>query len=530
MRQVYNTDLSSNLQRVLLAALCACFVVLGWPFLTRLGIEVDEALVGSGIYQRAAVASSWRFGEVRIPVMVLSYLGALKTWVCAGLFALWEPNQLTVRLPSVTAGAATIWMFFALLVRVAGRHAAWLGAALLAVDPSFVLSDAIDFGPVAFSICLKVAALLLIVRFVQDGGVGNVAGAGFVLGLAIWDKAIFGWVLVGLLVAAGVVYPREVGSRLNRKVIAAGSAAFLIGALPLVLYNLERPLETLRSNAKYSSANFAVKKHLLRQTLDGAGLFGFYTADAPGPRPSVEDGVWQRSSMAVYRALGPIWTNWNEPAWLLSLAAIPLLWRTPARRLLLFSLVFLMVTWTQMMFTENAGGAVHHVILLWPFPQAMIAIGFAAVAARWRWGVAALAVLGVLLCGRDLLVMNQYYAHLLTQGTTVRWTDAFPRLLRSLEASQSKHVYVADWGILETVNLLSEGRVPVIAVDPGQAPGDATDIYVTHPGVYALMPAIDIGLRAAAARAGFSREVIETVYDHQGRGVFEIFRYRRNGG
>jgi len=39
------------------------------------------------------------------------------------------------------------------------------------------------------------------------------------------------------------------------------------------------------------------------------------------------------------------------------------------RRAVLFALIAMTVAWLQMAITANAGGSVHHTILLWPLPQ-----------------------------------------------------------------------------------------------------------------------------------------------------------------
>src|SRR5690349_12384370 len=98
----------------------------------RLGIEVDEAMLGNGLYQRLAPYYSWHMSGNEIPVMLLTYLGALKTWLYNPLFAIWRPGPVSLRLPMLLVGAGTIVLFFLLLDRSIGRRAAWIGAALLA--------------------------------------------------------------------------------------------------------------------------------------------------------------------------------------------------------------------------------------------------------------------------------------------------------------------------------------------------------------------------------------------------------------
>src|ERR1043166_3474663 len=107
-----------------LAAIVVMFAGLALLFVPRLGIEVDEALVANGIYARAAPWYSWRFGEYELPIMLINYLGALKTWLYAAVFAVCTPGPYSLRVPMVIAGAASVAMFFLVLDRAVGRRAA----------------------------------------------------------------------------------------------------------------------------------------------------------------------------------------------------------------------------------------------------------------------------------------------------------------------------------------------------------------------------------------------------------------------
>src|SRR5215472_436165 len=233
-----------------LGTISAVFAASAFLFVPRLGIEADEAMITNGIYDHGAPLYSWKFGSAEVPVMLISYLGALKTWLYNPYFAVWAPSAVSLRLPAVLAGVATLWLFFALLDRLAGRVAAWIGTLLLATDSSFLLIESTDFGFVALQFVLKLSAILLLLKFHRGGCLRFLAGGFFCLGLALWDKAVFIWVLCGLAVAMLVVVPRAVWRHLTWRNFAIASATMALGALPLLIYNVVRPLETLRANTK----------------------------------------------------------------------------------------------------------------------------------------------------------------------------------------------------------------------------------------------------------------------------------------
>ena len=96
-----------------------------------------------------------------------------------------------VRLPMVLVGAVTILVFYKWAGIFAGPRGALLAAVLLATDPTFLLTDTFDWGPVALQHLLVVSGCFLIAR-------GRLCWGAFLFGLALWNKAIFLWTLAGL--------------------------------------------------------------------------------------------------------------------------------------------------------------------------------------------------------------------------------------------------------------------------------------------------------------------------------------------
>ncbi len=159
-----------------------------------------------------------------------------------------------------------------------GRRAAWIGTALLATDPIFIVTESIDFGFVALQHAFKLGALVLLVAYHHRPSAFKLAGASFLFGLAMWDKAVFAWILASIVLAGAAVFWREVLQHLTVHNAVVAGAAFLLGALPFVIYNVARPLETLTQNAHLMPDNPRIKLILLKRTIDGSGLFGYVTA------------------------------------------------------------------------------------------------------------------------------------------------------------------------------------------------------------------------------------------------------------
>src|SRR5207245_36340 len=124
------------------------------------------------------------------------------------------------------------------------------------------------------------------------------------------------------------------------------------------------------------------------------------------------------------------------------------------------------------LFTRGAGASPHHVVLVWPFPVLLVAIGFAE-ASRFlgRIGDQLLVVVVLFLAGTSALVTNEYFSSLVRNGGGAVWTDAIYPLSDYLKTSKPQVVYINDWGILNVVRLLTEGQLPLqVGSDPLNKP------------------------------------------------------------
>ncbi|MGB9605894.1 MAG: hypothetical protein ACPL88_08460, partial [Bryobacteraceae bacterium] len=95
----------------LFASLFAAQAILLLPYP---GVQTDEALFASLIYEPRSLEHFVQIFQVRIPLMVMSYLGGLKALVYAAWFRLWPPSVWSLRVPVVLAGAGSVCLFFRL--------------------------------------------------------------------------------------------------------------------------------------------------------------------------------------------------------------------------------------------------------------------------------------------------------------------------------------------------------------------------------------------------------------------------------
>ena len=325
--------------KIVLIACLLYFLAAGLIFLPYPGIAHDEALFASAIYAPQTMEAKVSLTGTQIPIMMMSYLGTLKAGLYAVLFAVWKPSLWSLRVPMVLVGLAAIALFAALLMRIAGRRAALIGTLLLATDTVFLLTTTMDWGPNALQHLLLVGALFLLVRHYQERRLRDVGAAAFLLGLAIWNKAIFLWILAGLLLAL-VVLRREVREIVNTRTMAVATAGLLLGAAPFLWYAIPNPAK-VASGTEYSFADLEQNVAALQQTLRGDILAGTLVSVYPtgDERPSRHVSVWL-SDLAGRRISGVL-LYVALPAVIAGLFL--------ARRAALFFLIAAAVAWFQML-------------------------------------------------------------------------------------------------------------------------------------------------------------------------------------
>jgi len=174
--------------------------------------------------------------------------------------------------------------------------------------------------------------------------------------------------------------------------VAISVISFCLGALPLIVYNVANRGITFRGNASWETHDIPGKARLLEATADSRALFGWFAnEDWQTDRPNQPVSVLTAASARISTLARTPRNNLMIWAFGLALLLTPLA-RGDALKAILFALVAMVVAWAQMAVTVNAGGSVHHAILLWPLPEMVIAVSFASASRRLgRRGIPVLA-------------------------------------------------------------------------------------------------------------------------------------------
>jgi hypothetical protein len=200
----------------------------------------------------------------------------------------------------------------------------------------------------------------------------------------------------------------------------------------------------------------------------------------------------------------------------------------------LFTLIFMTVTWLQMVPVLGGGDGAHHSILLWPMPL----LGMAAVLAnlRWRWTPRAVPLVIAAACLSNVAVTSSYLTNLIERGGTSTWTEAFFPASEYLRTSGASQVCISDWGFWDNLRLLHKGELPLSVVPTDDNPeaarvrlalmADPAATFISYTEGQEVTPGLTRQLMAFAAANGYGPTERRTFNDSNGRAIVQTFRFR----
>src|SRR5262249_54307620 len=151
----------------------------------------------------------------------------------------------------------------------------------------------------------------------------------FLIGLALWNKAIFVWAAAGLGIAAVLVLWREIRKVLSKRNLSIAAAGFVLGASPFLLYNIRQRNATMRQNAHFDTVQGAMSKWLMvKNNANGNGLLGYMVEEEYDDHPKAVSSTPGRISQWIREHAG----QWRETGFYyvlgLLMILVPLWWRS----------------------------------------------------------------------------------------------------------------------------------------------------------------------------------------------------------
>jgi len=203
------------------------FMVAGFLLIPYAGFQHDEVVFAQPVYERGLAFYSRHLGHRWIPLMINSYAGALKTWIWWPILKVWYPSPYSMRVPAMLIAAIAMVLFWPIMVRAGGKRAASISTVLLATDTMYLMTSVFDWGPCALQHFFLVAVMLAFIRYHETANPLLLALASFLVGVALWEKALFFWLAGGLAVACLAIYPRQIWRHFSLRNLGIAAASFI---------------------------------------------------------------------------------------------------------------------------------------------------------------------------------------------------------------------------------------------------------------------------------------------------------------
>lgn len=512
-----------------LLAITLLFFCIGMAFLPWLGFEYDEVIFIQPLFHPSQSFASVHLFHGALPIMQTSYAGALKTWIYAPIFKFCTPDLFSVRLPAFVLASITVFLLGAVIQRLASSRAAIFACAILVSDLDFLLASVFDWGPVVVQNFLLATGLYLIV--VQRKRPFAIPLAAFVCGLALWDKALFLWILSGLVLSGIVFGFRLIKSELTFKRMASAMIAFCIGAAPLLIYNFKHHGETFSGNTKLSFAEIGPKFTWLRIAMNDQALENFFV-----DRSLVRSAVPSSALLSTLTGVTSHFRNASSGRFLsfcfLCLAGL-LLARPCKRKVIAWLALAVIIAWLQAAMTQNAGASIHHIVLFYPVLFLTLGICADEITARLqKFGGAFLGLATLVLTFAGFGIIGAQYVDFRRFSPSIAWTDADKPLAQYLFNHRNRRILAADWGITSQADVRTRGVLQMDDISFGLQDRSLTPVQlqeragvkpfiVLHTAEHAVF-AGNSRLASLVKEAGLALTPVTTIQDQAGHKIFEI--------
>ena len=517
--QLKTADRAVNWFWPALALIAAALLAIELTFLRYPGLQADEVVFAMPFLSGNSILYSWDLGALRVPIMLVDYLGALKSFLYWPVFQIWSPNVWSIRVPVCAVSICTLLVFGNLVRRAAGPGIAILACSLLASDSSFIFANLFDWGPVSLLLFGTVAVLALMQRYLASGSTAWLAFAGIIGGLSIWYKAAFIFPLAGMT-GAFLLCRKQIQSHLSLRVYAIALAAFVVGSFPLLIYNLESGA-TFKAAAQLEVVPAAEKLMMLRLTLEGRSLEHYMFKSVPGEKIALQGAPLYDLVVRWYSTSHLTPVSGLFPFLVLSLLALPFLGSSPLFRLLLFTWCAFLISLFFMIIFHNAGAGPHHIVLLYPAPQFIVAATAWAVGTTLLHSTKFAVIVVAATVVSNLWLLQDYYSAARRNGFSVYWSDGLPALATAAR-SMGMPAAILDWGIENGFRIESRGHVKI--TDDLTPRGGV--LYITHCPGYVIDASEMEHFDRLTNVAGMDRYDARTVFDHENNGIYCLFSLR----
>lgn len=448
--------MKESIERLGLILALIAFLALSLWNLSLPGLHYDEAKEAGlnameflrGLPTTAFRGAQIRVGPTGIPLMVQDYIGALNVFLSLPFLGALGIKVEALRLYTISVGAGTLFLTWAVARKLCGPPAGMAAALLLAFNPSFVFWNRQGIFVTNITSLFLMASLLCGLRWWDKGRPRDLYCLALLWGLGLYSKVLFLWAIVAIVLSATAGLFRRPPSV---RQLALALMIFSLPLFPFLAFNAMTKgtiLTVLRNLhlSYYGISNLSWGQNVLIRLKQVVTLLK-------------GDHLWY---------LGGIFSNPAAPlvASGFALAILILILTRKAEPRALLPVLILGFTVVESAFTISGLFITHYFILL-PLLALAGGVGVALLirASGSSRLVKVLAVFAFLLwASGDLWVTALYHRALAVTGGHSFHSDAIYNLANYLLHREESSVVALDWGIEASVRFLTLGRVTPVEI------------------------------------------------------------------
>jgi hypothetical protein len=387
-----------------------------------------------------------------LPLFIMPYLGALKAWIYAPVFALFGVSPLTIRFPAILLAAVTLLIFYQFMRAKLGTVWSIIALLIMAVDPANLFPSRLDWGPTVLMHFFQAAILALWFSYRARPNLWKLVLICVCAVLGFFDKFNFIWLIVAFVVGILLCYPdslKNLWVSSPRFARWAAVVLFLIGVGAMLSFML--PVLHLHG-ARLPPMSLRARWNGLLSTLSGVAVAHLIFGNSSGIISFV-----------------PFWIIVTDCC--LAVACLVFLVQNPEARERwrdgFFLLLIGFLVFVQIVITPQAGGPHHYSMI---FPLAVLAFVFLAqplyrqIAAKNLRRLTAFLLLSAAVCVFVVNLHNtgEYLSRFRTSSHyNPRWSPGIYSLSHYINEHglEAQSVISVDWGLHNQLHALAPSEL-----------------------------------------------------------------------
>jgi hypothetical protein len=179
------------------------------------GVQYDELQFGN--IARGEVDSTFvRYSFGHFPVLMMSYVGALKAYLYFPIFKIFGVSAYSIRIPMIAISAVGFCFLYSAVKKYFNKSLALLSLFIIVLDPSFIAFSRYDVGPTTLEFLCKVVVYYFLVLYLERRTMKHAIYVYAFLVLGLFNKLNFIWFVNGLFISL-IIVNREYWFRILRR-------------------------------------------------------------------------------------------------------------------------------------------------------------------------------------------------------------------------------------------------------------------------------------------------------------------------